>query len=144
MLDPDNPYVLGPHLCAAASELPLTHDDLESSARPRAGARDLVEAGLLGDAPTGWFWTRRERATDLADIRGGRRSRSGSSRCPPAGCSAPWTSRRRTCTVHTGAVYVHQGETYLVAELDLEAEVALLRAGTPNTRPSRGTSPTSR
>lgn len=34
-------------------------------------------------------------------------------------------------SVHTGAVYVHQGETFLVTELDLEAEVALLEAGTP-------------
>jgi DEAD/DEAH box helicase domain-containing protein len=35
-------------------------------------------------------------------------------------------------SVHRGAVYVHQGETYLVAELDLEAGVALVEPGNPD------------
>ncbi|MGZ4486086.1 MAG: DEAD/DEAH box helicase, partial [Nocardioidaceae bacterium] len=71
VLDPDNPYVLAPHLCAAAAELPLTNEDLASfgPAAPEVADR-LVERELLRRRPTGLFWTRRDRASDLADIRG--------------------------------------------------------------------------
>ena len=74
VLDPDNPYVLAPHLCAAAAELPLTDDDLAAFG-PHAAevAAGLVERGLLRRRATGLFWTRPERASDLADIRGRRR-----------------------------------------------------------------------
>src|SRR5690606_38355627 len=72
VLDPDNPYVLGPHLCAAAAEIPLTEEDLPIFGDAAPGVLDeLVSSGLLRRRPAGWYWTRRERATDLADIRGG-------------------------------------------------------------------------
>ncbi|GII02189.1 helicase [Planobispora takensis] len=133
VLDPDNPYVLGPHLCAAAAEIPLVEDDLEIFG---PSAEDvltgLVGEGRLRQRPTGWFWTSRDRATDLADIRG-----SGGS---PVQVIEMSTGRllgtvdepSAHTTVHTGAVYVHQGETFLVDELDLDAGVALVEAGTPD------------
>ncbi|MFL6133103.1 MAG: DEAD/DEAH box helicase, partial [Nocardioidaceae bacterium] len=70
VFDPDNPYVLGPHLCAAAEELPLTQDDLVLFG-PRAGdgVDALAAGGLLRRRPRGWYWTDRRRACDLADIR---------------------------------------------------------------------------
>ena len=47
-------------------------------------------------------------------------------------------------TVHTGAVYLHQGETYLVADLDLDENVAVARGRRPRTTPRRrARSPTS-
>jgi DEAD/DEAH box helicase domain-containing protein len=133
VLDPDNPYVLAPHLCAAASELPLTDDDLETFG-PNAPAvvDDLVRRSLLRRRPGGWYWTQPERAADLADIRG-----TGG---PPVRLVEAGTGRllgtvdagAAHSSAHAGAVYVHQGETYLVDVLDLDESVALLEAADPD------------
>lgn len=133
VLDPDNPYVLGPHLCAAAAEIPLTEDDLPIFGPAAPGVADaLVTDGLLRRRQAGWFWTRRERATDLADIRG-----SGGA---PIQVVESSTGRllgtvdepSAHTAVHTGAVYLHQGETFLVEKLDLDAEVALVCQAEPD------------
>ena len=133
VLDPDNPYVLGPHLCAAAAELPLTEDDLATfGPTTRTVLDDLVERGLLRLRPGGWFWTKRERASDLADLRGiggasVRVVESATGRL--LGTVDPGSADR---TVHAGAVYVHQGATYLVESLDLEDAVALASPAAPD------------
>jgi DEAD/DEAH box helicase domain-containing protein len=70
VFDAGNPYVVAPHLCAAAQELPLTDPDLMLFSGDVAAVVDsLVAAGYLRRRDRGWFWTRRERAADLADIR---------------------------------------------------------------------------
>ena len=125
VFDPDNPYVLGPHLCAAAEELPLTDEDLALfGPQAPAGVEALTRAGMLRRRPRGWFWTDRRRASDLADIR----STGGA----PVRLVEAVTGRilgtvdqsSAHATVHPGAVYVHQGGTYLVDALDLEENVA--------------------
>lgn len=133
VLDPDNPYVLGPHLCAAAAECPLTDDDVAGFG-PTAPALldDLVGRGLLRRRPTGWFWTRPERASDLADLRGTggapvRVVETGTGRL--LGTVDAGAADR---TVHAGAVYVHQGATFVVDSLDLDDGVALVTATTPD------------
>jgi DEAD/DEAH box helicase domain-containing protein len=133
VFDPDNPYVLGPHLCAAAAELPLTEEDLPLfGVRARDGVAALTEAGLLRRRRQGWFWTDRRRASDLADIR--------SSGGPPVRLVEAVTGRlvgtvdagSSHGTVHEGAVYLHLGETYLVRSLDLEEHVAVLERANPS------------
>jgi DEAD/DEAH box helicase domain-containing protein len=133
VLDPDNPYVLAPHLCAAASELPLTDDDLALfGPAARSVVDDLVRRGLLRHRPAGWYWTKRERAHDLADLRG-----TGG---PPVRIVEQSTGRllgsvdaaAAHTTVHRGAVYLHQGESYVVALLDLDDSVALVEAADPD------------
>ncbi|HET6816673.1 MAG TPA: DEAD/DEAH box helicase [Mycobacteriales bacterium] len=132
VLDPDNPHVLGPHLCAAAAELPLTDDDLALFGPAARGVvDDLVRRGLLRRRPAGWYWTKRDRATDLADLRG-----TGG---PPVRVVEEGTGRllgtvdaaASHTTVHCGAVYLHQGETYVVGSFDLDEGVALVRAEDP-------------
>ncbi|GAA4562130.1 DEAD/DEAH box helicase [Planotetraspora kaengkrachanensis] len=133
VLDPDNPYVLAPHLCAAAAEIPITDDDLEVfGPAARDALDDLVARGLLRRRTTGWFWTSRSRAADLADIRGSGGSpiqvvESGTGRL----LGTVDESSAHT-TVHTGAVYLHQGETFVVEELELDAGVALVSAAEPD------------
>ncbi|WP_245740678.1 DEAD/DEAH box helicase [Nonomuraea maritima] len=133
VLDPDNPYVLGPHLCAAAAEIPLTEEEL-----PIFGAttvdvlEDLVNQNLLRKRHAGWFWTRRERATDLADIRGGGGAPIQVVESSTGRLLGSVDEPSSHSTVHTGAVYLHQGETFLVELLDLEAGVALVSSGNPD------------
>jgi DEAD/DEAH box helicase domain-containing protein len=133
VLDPDNPYVLGPHLCAAAAEIPLTEADLPIfGPTTRDVLDDLVNQGMLRARPTGWFWTRRERPTDLADIRGGGGSLIHVVEANTGRLLGSVDEPSAHTTVHTGAVYIHQGETFLVEALDLEADVALVTAADPD------------
>lgn len=132
VLDPDNPYVLAPHLCAAAAELPLTETDIAlfGPAVPEL-LPQLEAAKLLRRRTTGWHWTRRERAADLTDIRGGggrpvQIVEEGTGRLlGTVDESAAHTA------VHEGAVHLHQGRTYLVRRLDLEDSVALVEEAAP-------------
>ncbi|SEG94527.1 DEAD/DEAH box helicase domain-containing protein [Actinacidiphila yanglinensis] len=133
VLDPDNPYVLAPHLCAAAAELPLTDADLELFGPEAADlVPQLEKRGLLRRRATGWYWTRRERAADLTDIRG-----EGGT---PIQVVEEGTGRllgtvdasSAHTTVHEGAVHLHQGRTYLVRHLDLGDSVALVERADPS------------
>lgn len=133
VFDPGNPYVLGPHLCAAAQESPLTADELDLFGPTAPAVVDsLTEAGLLRRRPRGWFWADRRRACDLADIR----STGGS----PVQLVESETGRvigtvdasSAHGTAHTGAVYVHRGETWVVQSLDLEEGVAVIELAEPD------------
>jgi DEAD/DEAH box helicase domain-containing protein len=120
VLDPDNPYVLAPHLAAAAAELPLTEADtaLFGQATPALLAT-LEQRGVLRRRPTGWFWTRPERPTDLADLRGtgGEPVRIVESATGRVLGTVDLAAAQHS--VHEGAVYVHQGRSWRVVELDL-------------------------
>jgi DEAD/DEAH box helicase domain-containing protein len=131
VLDPGNPYVLAPHLCAAAAELPLTEADLGlfGPAAPGA-AEDLVAAGMLRRRGHRLYWTRRGRR-HWPDLRG-----EGNY---PVKIVEKGTGRlvgtvdqpSAHIFVHTGAVYLHQGELYLVTALNLAERVALVEPGDP-------------
>ncbi|NEW53752.1 DEAD/DEAH box helicase [Nocardia cyriacigeorgica] len=134
--DPHNPYVLGPQLLCAALELPLTQREADELGAGRVLA-DLAAKGLIrrrenGSADTArWHVTADTQPHDAVDVRGGIGA--------PVAIVDGETGRllgtadagRAMSTLHAGAVYLHQGETYLVDELDLDAGVAFVHAGDP-------------
>ncbi|MBF4135087.1 DEAD/DEAH box helicase [Streptomyces albidoflavus] len=133
VLDPDNPYVLAPHLCAAAAELPLTEVDLALfGPATRELLPQLEAAKLLRRRAHGWHWTRRESAADLADIRGGGGRPVQIVEAGTGRLLGTVDANAAHGSVHTGAVHLHQGRTYLVRDLDLEDSVALVEQATPS------------
>jgi DEAD/DEAH box helicase domain-containing protein len=132
VLDPANPYVLGPHLAAAAAELPLTGPDLELFGPAAAGSvAGLTEAGQLRRRPAGWYSAGRRRPAREISLRGdlGRPVRVVEEATGRLVGTMDEPSAHRYA--HDGAVYLHQGDSYLVSSLDLAARVALVEPGDP-------------
>ncbi len=131
VLDPGNPYVLAPHLCAAAAELPLTQADIDLFGPGAAAVADrLTREGMLRPRGHWRYWTRHGRAAAT--------SLRGTGGLPVR--IVEESTGRLVGTVdepsahvlaHTGAVYPHQGEMYLVSRLDLADGVALVQARDP-------------
>jgi DEAD/DEAH box helicase domain-containing protein len=131
VLDPSNPYVLAPHLCAAAAELALTERDLDIFGPAARGVVDeLTRSGRLRRRQAGWFSMRRNAAASTG-LRG--------AGLAPVRVVEEATGRlvgtvddpSAHLIVHEGAVYVHQGDSYLVTTLDLADRVALVEPGDP-------------
>src|SRR5712692_4334494 len=131
VLDPDNPYVLAPHLCAAAAELPLTKADLALFGPESAAVTDaLVQRGMLRRRGPVTCWSGRGRPA-----RSGLRGTGGRPvkivETPTGRLVGTVDEPSAHVLVHTGAVYAHQGEMYLVTRLDLADGVALVEAADP-------------
>ncbi|MEV7037479.1 DEAD/DEAH box helicase [Amycolatopsis sp. NPDC051061] len=134
VLDPANPYVLAPQLACAVAELPLTLAELEvfGGAAAQDVLAELAEQKLLRRRSSGWYWTSRDRPHAEVGIRGTGGEQiavveSDSGRMlgtvdPGSACFA----------VHPGAVYLHQGSSYVVDELDLEQGLAMVHAENPD------------
>ncbi|QDP98550.1 DEAD/DEAH box helicase [Microlunatus elymi] len=132
VLHADNPYVLGPHLAAAAQELPLTiKDELWFGPTMIETLPRLEAQGVVRKRPGGWFWPRPERAVDAIDLRGSGGPVIEIVELDSGRVLGTVDQAAADGTVHPGAVYLHQGDSYLVDELDHDACEALVRPAKP-------------
>ncbi|NYI88999.1 DEAD/DEAH box helicase domain-containing protein [Amycolatopsis endophytica] len=133
VLDPSNPYVLAPQLACAAAELPLTSGELETfgGAAAREVLDRLVADRLLRRRPSGWYWTSRDRPHYEVDIRGSGGEQIAVVEADTSRLLGTVDPGSACSTVHPGAVYLHQGSSYVVDELDLESGIALVHAEDP-------------
>jgi DEAD/DEAH box helicase domain-containing protein len=123
----ENPYILGPHLLAAAHEAPLEDEDeryfgfaygevagqlLESGALARSGGRMHY---TRGDTPA---WEISLRSADSASVLVADREGE---------VIGSVEARRAPMELHPGATYLHRGRAYEVEDLNLAAHAALVR-----------------
>ena len=120
IIDTENPYIVSGHLLCAAAELPLR----ETTDRPYFGEKfpdllsELASSDLIRKTSRGWVYSGRGRAADAVNLDG-----------------IPGSTFRILChgrlletmdraqayrEAHKGAIMLHQGETYVVNEMDLE------------------------
>jgi DEAD/DEAH box helicase domain-containing protein len=120
IIDTCNPYIVSGHLLCAAAELPLNEEtdrdffgESFAALLPELGSGDLVRK-----TSRGWVYSGRGRAADAVRLNG-----------------VPGETFRILChgrlletmdrgqayrEAHKGAIMLHQGETYVVNEMDLE------------------------
>jgi len=130
VVDPQNPFILAAHLGCAAAELPLAPED-ETLFGPRAAevADILAGEGDLVHIDDRYYWSSPEspsQRTDLRTISNDTFSivRVGGTRPQVIGqvdaTSAPEL-------VYPNAIYLHEGESYQVRELDFDGKVAYVQ-----------------
>ena len=81
--------------------------------------------------PICWFWTRRDRAAALADLRGSGGAPVQIVDGPTGRLVGTVDAGSADGEVHEGAVYVHQGQVHVVDEYDVEEGVAVVHAEDP-------------
>ena len=127
VVNPDNEVILARHLECAAAEMPLRDGEgwLRQTA-VREAVRQLERSGTLLRSAEGDQWlAARKRPQRLVDLRGAGQScviEDAEGRI--IGSVDGWRAWRET---HPGAVYLHQGKSYVVQELDTERGRVLVR-----------------
>ncbi|MCT1426248.1 DEAD/DEAH box helicase [Corynebacterium sanguinis] len=138
VFNPANPFILRDHVYCAAVEKPLTEADVEEF--DAAGVvNELVAAGLLRRRNSGWFAVPRlegelspETAHAAVSLRGGAGEQVMIVDSSDGRLLGTIDASRAMSQVHDGAVYIHQGEYYVIDTLDLHDYVALASPATPD------------
>jgi DEAD/DEAH box helicase domain-containing protein len=130
VIDPANPHVLGPQLLCAATELPLTEAEVASLDAAQVVAALLAD-GSLRRRSGRYFPAPGVDAYAGVDIRG----------CPGGQVVIVESDTGRLLgsvgagqapsSLHPGAVYLHQGESYLVDSLEPEGGIAFVHPEDP-------------
>lgn len=133
VIDPSNPFILEPHLLCAARERPLADEDLEVfGPTAQEAVERLEERGELVRRRGALYHLGRESPHRRVDIRSASGSLFSIVIEETGELLGTVDESRAYVHVHPGAVYLHQGEQFLVTELDLVAGVALVQRSDPD------------
>ncbi|MCV7004660.1 DEAD/DEAH box helicase [Mycobacterium gordonae] len=130
VIDPRNPYLLGPQLLCAATELPLDEAEVRSLDAVDVAER-LVDDGLLKRRGSRYFPAPGMEPHGAVDIRGSIGGHIVIVESDTGRLLGNTGVGQAPASIHPGAVYLHQGESYVVDSLDLEEGLAFVHAEDP-------------
>ncbi|NQS90564.1 DEAD/DEAH box helicase, partial [Patescibacteria group bacterium] len=127
IIDLSNPYIVSGHLMCAASEMPikLAEDGVYFKDVVEDILRALENQGLVQDTPDGWVYSGKGRATEAVSLD------NISSDIFKVICDGELleTMDRMQAyrEAHKGAVLIHQGQTYIVEDLELKNSIVQVK-----------------
>ncbi|WP_343600858.1 DEAD/DEAH box helicase, partial [Mycobacterium sp.] len=130
VIDPANPYLLGHQLLCAATELPLEEAEVRAFGAERVTSSLLAE-GLLRQRSGRYYPAPGVDPHPAVDIRGPTGGQILIVESDTGRVLGTTGAAQAPATVHPGAVYLHQGESYLVDSLDFADGVAVVHAEDP-------------
>jgi DEAD/DEAH box helicase domain-containing protein len=130
VIDPANPYVLGPQLLCAATELPLENAEIRAFGAEQVTA-ELVDDGLLRRRSGKYFPAPGVEPHATVDIRGPTGGQIVIVESDTGRLLGSVGVNQAPASVHPGAVYLHQGDSYVVDSLDAEDRIAFVHAEDP-------------
>ena len=134
VIDPANPYIVGPQLLCAATELPLSEDEVRDFGAADVAEElvdDLVEQGLLRRRNGKYFPAPGLDPHAAVDIRGSTGGQVNIVEAETGRLLGSVGAGRAPASVHPGAVYLHQGDSYVVDSLDTDDGIAFVHAEEP-------------
>ncbi|MGB9757438.1 MAG: DEAD/DEAH box helicase [Candidatus Bipolaricaulaceae bacterium] len=122
LINPQNEAIVLRQLLCAAGEFPLTPEDLELFGVGKEVVQTLHRTGLVAGTPVGLVYAGMVAPVELVPLNN---LSNRTIRIEVSGETLETMDYERALReAYPGAVLLHQGETYLVRELDLEAGVA--------------------
>ena len=145
-INPDNEVILARHLACAAAEMPIEKTDRFLGKQPGLAVDlldDLVEAGQLYRAGSRYYWAGDGSPANAISLRTASPDRVVIQTTDERGRPQVIGELERGSApilLYEGAIYLHEGQTYLVESLDWEAGIARVRATEADfyTRPISG------
>ena len=130
VIDPANPYILGPQLLCAATELPIDEAEVRTLGAQEV-ADGLVDDGLLRRRSGKYYPAPGVDPHPAVDIRGPTGGQIVIVEADTGRLLGTAGAGQAAASVHPGAVYLHQGESYVVDSLDFDEGLAFVHSEDP-------------
>jgi DEAD/DEAH box helicase domain-containing protein len=122
IVDLRNPYILMGHLMCASAEMPLTISDSEYFGDISEAMDAMGSANIIRRTPRGFVYGGTKSPSEIVSLK------NISSHTVRVMCGSELLETMETARAcseaHQGAVLLHQGDTYLIEELDLKLGIA--------------------